>query len=159
MGGLKQRTQGVARQSTAAWWAMGGPCAVVIGMLFLGAVLRTPTDGAQPINAEPDRKRQPIDLAATAAEDAERLAEHLGAWTLQFMMACERQNLDPIVEALDDQPNFFLLRYPATGKDCYRVCWGRFSSKAEAESPRAYPDVLRDVKAIPWATPVENVLP
>ena len=107
----------------------------------------------------PERSRPPVDLAAVADEDARRLATHADAWTLQFLMACERHNLEPIVEALDSQPNFFLLRYPSPDKECYRVCWGHFTSKAEAERPRAYPDALRDVKAIPWATPVSDVLP
>ena len=154
-----KRRKALKAEDPAPWWTVGGPCAVVIGMLLLGAVLRSPADGGQPIDLESDRHHPPIDLVSTAAEDARRLAEDSGAWTLQFLMACERQNLEPIVEALDDQPNFFLLRYPASGKDCYRVCWGRFASKSEAERPRAYPDALRDVKAIPWPTPVASVLP
>jgi hypothetical protein len=128
-------------------------------MLFLGAVLQIPTDGAQPFNSEADRKRQSIDLAATADADAKRLAEHSGAWTLQFMVACERQSLEPIVEALDEQHNFFLLRSRETGEDCYRVCWGWFPSKAEAEGPRAYPDVLNDIGTMGWARRVDDVLP
>lgn len=159
MDGPKQRTAGAARESTAAWWTLGGPCAVVIAMLLLGVVLRSPTDGAQSLNAEPDRKRQPIDLTATAAQDAERLAGHPGAWTLQFMVACERESLEPIVEALDNQHNFFLLRSPDTGKGCYRVCWGWFPSKAEAERSRSYPEVLSDIDAVGWARPVDEVLP
>jgi len=160
MGRSNRKTPRKTSEAAAAtWWTVGGPSAVVLGMLFLGLVLRAPIDSAQQRDSEPERDRQPLDLAATAAEDAERLGHDRGAWTLQFLMACERQNLEPLVVALDDQPNFFLLRYPANGKDCYRVCWGRFPSKAEAERPRAYPDALRDVKAIPWATQVENVLP
>ncbi len=143
----------------AAWWMVGGPCAVVIGMLLFGAVLRSPVNGSQPVGTDNERNRQPVDFAAAAADDARRLAELPGGWTLQFLMACERANLEPIVEALDDQPNFFLLRYPMADKECYRVCWGHFATKAEAERPRAYPDALRDVKAIPWATPVASVLP
>ena len=159
MVGVTQRTPGTVQESGAAWWTVGGPCAVVIGMLFLGAVLSTPTGGGQTLQAEPDRKRQSIDLVATAAEDARRLAEHRGGWTLQFMVACERQSLEPIVEALGDQPNFFLLRSIETGQDCYRICWGWFSSKAEAEGPRGYPDVLNDIDAMGWARPVDDVLP
>ena len=159
MGRVKQRTPGATRESAAVWWTVGGPFAVVIGMLFLGAVLTTPSDSAQPFKAELDHKRQSIDLATTAAEDAARLAQHSGAWTLQFMVACERQSLEPIVEALGEQPNFFLLRSPETGEDCYRVCWGWFQSKAEAEGPRGYPDVLNDIDAMGWARPVDDVLP
>lgn len=134
---------------------------MVIGMLLLGAVLRSPvTGGGQPIDSSADGQHAPIDLAARATADAQRLEQHRGAWTLQFLMACDRRNLEPIVSALDDQPAFFLLRYPATGKECFRVCWGHYESKAEAEHPRAYPDALSEgVKAIPWATPVANVLP
>ena len=146
-------------EPAASWWTIGGPCAVVVSMLLLGMILRAPAGGAQTLNAEPDRKRQPVDLAATAAEDAERLAQHRGAWTLQFMVACERQSLEPIVDELDEQPNFFLLRSPDTGADCYRVCWGWFPSKAEAERRRGYPDVLRDIDGVGWARPVDEVLP
>jgi len=128
-------------------------------MLFLGVALRSPTDGAQTLNAEPDRNRQSINLASTAAEDAERLAQHTGAWTLQFMVACERQSLEPIVEVLDDQPAFFVLRSPDTGEDCYRICWGLFSSKAEADSPRGYPEVLSNIDTMGWARPIGEVLP
>jgi hypothetical protein len=159
MGGSKQRGGRARADPEPAWWTIGGPCAVVVAMLFLGVVLRSPTDGAQTLNAEPDRTRQPIDLAATANEDAERLSLHPGAWTLQFMVACESQSLDPIVEVLDDQPNFFLLHSPDTGNDCYRVCWGWFPSKAEAERPRGYPDVLSDITAMGWARPIGEVLP
>ena len=155
MGGSKQQ----GGQPLAAWWTIGGPCAVVVAMLFLGVVLRSPTDGAQTLGVEPDRNRQPVDLATTASEHAERLAQHPGAWTLQFMVACERQSLEPIVEVLGDQPNFFLLRSPDTGNDCYRVCWGWFASKAEAERPRGYPEVLSDLAAVGWARPVAEVLP
>jgi hypothetical protein len=159
MGGSKQRGGRARAEPEPAWWTIGGPCAVVAAMLFLGGVLRSPTDGAQTLNAEPDRTRQPIDLVATANEDAERLSLHPGAWTLQFMVACERQSLDPIVEVLDDQPNFFLLHSPDAGKDCYRVCWGWFPSEAEAERPRGYPEVLSDIAAMGWARPIGEVLP
>ena len=155
MGGSKQQ----GGQPLTAWWTVGGPCAVVAAMLFLGVVLRYPTDGAQTLGVEPDHNRQPVDLATTATEHAERLAQHPGAWTLQFMVACERQSLVPIVQVLGDQPNFFLLRSPDTGNDCYRVCWGWFSSKAEAERPRSYPEVLSDLAATGWARPVGEVLP
>lgn len=158
MSPARKRSPEKAAES-AAWWTVGVPCAVVLGMLLLGAALRSSADGPQPIDIESDRKGEPIDLFATAAEDARRLAEDPAAWTLQFIMACERQNLEPLVAALDEQPAFFLLPYPAPGKECFRVCWGRFASRAEAERPRTYPDALRDVKAIPWATPVANVLP
>jgi hypothetical protein len=144
---------------SAAWWTVGAPCAVVIGMLLLGAVLRSPADGGQSIEALAVGTRTPVDLAARATEDALRLEEHRQGWTLQFLMACDRRNLEPLVSALDDQPALFLLRYPASERECYRVCWGHYESKAEAEHPRAYPDALSQVKAIPWATPVANVLP
>ena len=155
----KKKQRRADAESLPEWWRVGGPFAVVLAMLLLGAVLKSSADGAEAAAPDTAGDRAPLDLAAVSAEDVSRLAEHPGAWTLQFMMACERANLEPLVEALDDQPNFFLLPYPATGRECYRVCWGHFESKAEAERPRAYPDALRDVKAIPWATPVSNVLP
>ena len=154
-----KRRSASATQPSAAWWTVGGPCAVVIGMLLFGAVLRSPADGSQAIHSAAERNRAPLDFAAIAAEDAQRLAEHGDGWTLQFLMACERQTLEPIVDALNDQHNFFLLRYPSPERECYRICWGRFSSKAEANGPRAYPDALRAVEATPWATPVASVLP
>ena len=159
MGGSRQRNGRDPTEPGPAWWTVTAPCAVVVAMLFLGVTLRSPTDGAQTLGAEPDRNRQPVDLAITATEDAARLAQHPGAWTLQFMVACERQSLEPIVEVLDDQPNFFLLRSPDTGNDCYRVCWGWFASKTEAERPRPYPEVLSDIAATGWARPVGEVLP
>ncbi|NIM00938.1 MAG: hypothetical protein GTN89_08560 [Acidobacteria bacterium] len=138
---------------------MGGPVAVVVSMLFLGIALRTPVDGAQALRQESDRHRAPIDLAVTAAEDAARLARHPDAWTLQFMVGCKRESLEPIAEALDAQPNFFLLDSPDTGEGCYRVCWGVFASKPEAEVRRPFPDVLSDIDTMGWARPVGEVLP
>ncbi len=153
----KQRKQRPANDSPA-WWTVGGPFAVVFAMLFLGVVLRSPTDGGQSLSSEPVRHRQPFDLAMRAADDAARLGEHRGAWTLQFMMACTRENLEPIVEALSEQHSLFLLHYPERGADCYRICWGWFDSKTEAQEPRVYPEVLSDIDA-PLARPIDDVLP
>jgi len=146
-------------EESAAWWTIGGPCAVVIGMLLLGAVLRSPADGSQPVDTVNDGHHDLANLAERSVGDSRRLEGHRDEWTLQFMVACDRRTLEPIVAALDNQPAFFLLRHPGFGGDCYRVCWGTYESKSEAEHPRAYPETLSNVKAIPWALPVANALP
>jgi len=159
MAASNQRKRAAPQEPSPVWWTVGGPFAVVFAMLFLGLVLRAPVGGAQTLDARPDRRGQPIDLAATARKDAERLAEHRNAWTLQFMVGCQRDSLEPIVEALDDQPSFFLLHSPDSGAGCYRVCWGWYPSEAEAERRRSYPDVLSDIDAVGWARRVTEVLP
>jgi len=157
--GTSRQKKKPAVEPDAAWWTVGGPCAVVIAMILLGIGLRAPTGGAQTLDSEPERHREPIDLVSTATDGAQRLEQHRGSWTLQFMVGCERQSLEPIVESLDDQSSFFLLRSPDTGTDCYRVCWGWYASKAEAERPRHYPEVLSSIDTMGWARPVDEVLP
>jgi len=144
---------------TPEWWTVGAPCAIVVSMLLLSALLSGSTTSETKSTAVPEGPTERVDLQQRAADDAARLATDESSWTLQFMMACDENNLRPLVGSLSHDDAFFLLPYPDATRDCYRVFWGRFRSKQDAQRPRAYPAALRNLETTPWPIPLADVLP
>ena len=148
------------RDRQPEWWTVGSPCAIVVAMLLLSAILRPSTDGSPTaVRAAEANSSTRIDLEQRADADRSRIATTPDQWTLQFVMMCDESNLQPLVQVLEGDDAFFLLRYPDPERSCYRVCWGRYDSKQEAQRPQIYPSALRAVEQTPWATPISAVLP
>lgn len=158
MGAMSRKQKKESSQSPE-WWTVGAPCAIVVSMLLLSAVLSGAPTSQATSQAIPERPAETIDLQQRAADDAARLADDSTRWTLQFMMACDENNLRPLVASLEGEGQFFLLPYPDATRDCYRVFWGLYRSKQEAQRPRVYPPALRSLETTPWPIPLADVLP
>ena len=157
MGDMSRNKKSKAN-STPEWWTVGAPCAIVVSMLLLSAILSASTTSEIKAPAVSEGPTEMLDLQQRASADAARLATDELSWTLQFMVACDENNLRPLVASLSLDDDFFLLPYRYDSRDCYRVFWGRFRSKQDAQRPRAYPAALQSLET-PWPIPLADVLP
>jgi len=167
---------------------VGGLVTAVVGTLILGALLEVGTGEAEraelPTTARPDLTPMdpavpevvdfpaseeiahpplaaptPLDrLTDRAAADYERLAGTSG-WTLQFMVACDPDNIAPLHDRLAGNEAFFLLPKLHDDRACFRVLWGRFPDREAAVAASAeVPAVLARVTDRPQPLPVNRVL-
>jgi septal ring-binding cell division protein DamX len=82
-----------------------------------------------------------------------------GRFTLQVAVACAAENVQKAVAAVPAE-EFFVLPVSVKGKDCYRLAWGVFDSRAEAEAARAgLPAYFRQAGATPRVAPLAELLP
>jgi hypothetical protein len=82
-----------------------------------------------------------------------------GRFTLQMAVACATENVQKAVAAVPAE-EFFVLPVTVKGKDCYRLAWGVFDSRAEAEAARAgLPAYFRQAGAAPRVAPLAELLP
>jgi septal ring-binding cell division protein DamX len=139
----------------------GGLLVAVAAILVLGAVLhgqvpapaREPADvpassrvapAAAPLSPPVDIPADvPGDVPAEAADpgdsldararrDRARLAEGPGAWTLQLVVACKEEGVRRFLDGAGGDERLFLLPKDVSGRACFAVTWGTFSSEAEA---------------------------
>lgn len=99
-----------------------------------------------------------LDLARRARRDEQRLARSGGAWTLQFMMACDPANVAPPAKSLAAERDFYLLSKMHDQRACFRLCWGSFASRDLALAANGIPAPLARLAERPQPLPVEQVL-
>lgn len=98
-------------------------------------------------------------LAARTEADSRRLVEEDDAWTLQLMVACDPSNVERAVESLAGDRRLLVLPATIGGRDCYRVCWGPYATRAAAEAGRErLPGAARLLSDTPHPRPVSEVL-
>jgi len=102
-----------------------------------GAATITNTGAATP-PATPDATRAKYDAMAKDAA-----ANTTGAFTVQFELVCETASVTRALR--DGGSSVWITSTSYRGKPCYRVMWGRFATKQEAESAIAsIPASLRE---------------
>ena len=160
-----------------------GVVGIVAGALILGAALRTserPPPGmpqSHPAGAAaiqrtdplpvsgpgveppPAHSADPLDLVARSRDDVTRLSASSGSFTLQFLLACNAENLRPHVRELASDPRLYLLPAPDQGDACYRLCWGLFPSRETARAAGDVPDSLHALTPQPYPREVAEALP
>jgi septal ring-binding cell division protein DamX len=132
----------------------GGLLAAVAAIFVLGAVLhgQVPAPARQPAVAPAAAPLSPpIDipadvpgdvpaeaadsddsLEARARRDRARLAENPEAWTLQLVVACKEEGVRRFLDGAGGDERLFVLPKDVSGRACFAVTWGTFSSEAEA---------------------------
>jgi len=53
-------------------------------------------------------------------------------YTILLEVACQKISVKKAFENIKNKDSFFLIRRKIKGRECYRVCWGRFRSKKDA---------------------------
>jgi septal ring-binding cell division protein DamX len=88
--------------------------------------------------ATPDRHasrtpRPAGSLAARASADLDRMLDSGGSYTLQLMVSCDLDNARNKLDLAGNNPRLYVLPMELDGKDCYRLCWGSYSTRENAE--------------------------
>ena len=183
-GRLRQKKTASAPSDLRRRVQVGGVLGAVLGILLLGAALRTerpvgtPSAVAEPATASsqeaPDEAvaasaaeapataetfvPSPGGLTGRARTDAGRLAGAGGAFTLQFLYACNADNVRSQVETLGADRDFYLLPVEDHGRACYRICWGTFPSKEAARTARNIPPPMAALSQTPQVKSIAGVL-
>jgi hypothetical protein len=78
--------------------------------------------------------------------------------TLQLMIACQEETVRRARAAGGDRGSLFVLPYDLKGRACYRVCWGGYASRADAESAApGLPDGLLAPGSRPVVVPLARL--
>jgi hypothetical protein len=64
-------------------------------------------------------------------------AEDPGRFTMQLMIACQVDTLKSARSSSGDGGSLYFVPFSFKGRDCYRVCWGTYASREEAQAARS----------------------
>ncbi|HEX5044832.1 MAG TPA: hypothetical protein VFV75_18175 [Candidatus Polarisedimenticolaceae bacterium] len=128
----------------------GGLVLAVAAVFVLGAVLHrevpvaapeavdvpAPVAGVvEPLPAAPPAADvAPGGLAERAQADLGRAAADAGAWTLQLVVACQEEGVQRLLGAAAGDERLYVFPREVSGRACWAVTWGTFSSDAEAQA-------------------------
>jgi septal ring-binding cell division protein DamX len=110
----------------------------------IGAI-STPAPAAQPSAAAPARaqssRRAPTGdtLGERAAADRERLLDSGGSYTVQLMVSCDPDNARRVLGLIGGTSRLHVLPVELDGNACYRLCWGSYSTRENAENATDIP--------------------
>lgn len=159
--------------------SFGTLLAAVLGVLLLGAVLRTAVPeadsggGGAPTTSSGVRVAGPraaprqrptvadamLDrLARRAQADAGRLGRASDEWTAQLGLFCDPARVQELFEEFGGLTSFHILPSLHRGAACFRICWGHYRTATEARAARDLPQSLRDIVPSPLPKPVDEVL-
>jgi uncharacterized protein DUF4388 len=102
--------------------------------------------------------------AGQLAEAARGFAAHLraaprGTTSVQLLVACSGETVQKAVANVSS-PELYIVPVRFQGKDCYRLCWGLYTSAPQAASAaRALPDYFRKGGATPRVMTAAELLP
>ncbi|MCP3980379.1 MAG: hypothetical protein GY716_13840 [bacterium] len=114
-----------------------------------------PSPSPTEVRAEP----RPETLVGRARYDAGRLAAAGPGWTLQYLLACDADNVRQVMSRIGEHEQLYLLPGLHAGRSCFRVCWGHFASRDRALAARSIPAPLAALSERPLPRPTEAVLP
>jgi septal ring-binding cell division protein DamX len=160
--------------------------AAVLGVLLLGAVLRTdrPREAAverdlatAPVREDSVRvtaaptaaPRELADeglppsatvnlLAARAATDLERLAAMGSGWTAQLAVLCDRTRVTQLLERFGEHAPFYVLPSLQGDSACFRICWNRYTEREAAQRAADLPPALREIESRPLPKAISEVV-
>jgi len=174
-----------SREDWSRILAFAGLAASVLGVLLVGAILRTevPLNAAEPIPAAPGlfSERRPIEpvtaersaptepepsgsilgdpLERRAVADLERLAGDPSGWTAQLAVLCDSERAAALVAGFGEYESFHVLPSYHREQDCYRICWNRYDTIEDARRAGDLPAGLRALEPRPLPKPITEVLP
>jgi septal ring-binding cell division protein DamX len=152
----------------------------VIGVLTLGALMRTPGPAPppRPVSAPvaavggsllsrpapgrhtlpPRRKAPAARLAARVATDIERLADEADGWTAQIAVLCDAGRAAELIDRFGNHEALYILPSLHGDAACYRLCWNRYATRAAAKAAHDLPAGLRAVEPSPLPKSLAEVL-
>ena len=125
-----------------------------------------------PTTAAPARASGPVSLAqarallrqgqlsqAARGFEANVKGAPSGTLSVQLLVACAPETVQKAVDGVRSD-ELFILPVHYKGRDCFRMCWGLYSTPAKAASAvRALPEYFRVGGAAPKVQPVASLLP
>ncbi|HET9314509.1 MAG TPA: DUF4388 domain-containing protein, partial [Vicinamibacteria bacterium] len=82
-----------------------------------------------------------------------------GTLSVQLLVACAPETVQKALDGVQSE-ELFILPVHYNGRDCFRMCWGLYSTPAKANSAmRGLPDYFRVGGAKPKVIPVVSLLP
>jgi hypothetical protein len=82
-----------------------------------------------------------------------------GALSVQLLVACSADTVQKAVATIQS-PELYILPVNYKGRDCFRLCWGLYTSSDQADSAvRALPDYFRRGGATPRVMRASELLP
>ncbi|MCX7830323.1 MAG: hypothetical protein N2445_04610, partial [Acidobacteria bacterium] len=75
--------------------------------------------------------------------------------TIAIMLACEKDSITKAFAESNNSKELIIFPYNFKGKSCFRVIWGYYNSKGEAEEAfNSIPKVFKDsgAKVVPFET-------
>ena len=128
-----------------------------------------PDETGPPLPRQSDPGGTPVDLplleteldrmARRSSHDVARLASMADGWTAQIGVFCDPSRVARLVEGFGDQPALFVLPSYHADQPCFRICWNRYSARADALRARDLPAPLRGLlSGDPLPRPVTEVL-
>jgi hypothetical protein len=174
-----------SREDWSRILAFAGLAASVLGILLVGAVLRTevPLNAAEPRLPAPGipSESRPIEpatadrAAATPSEppgsivddpleqravaDLEKLAGDPSGWTAQLAVLCDTEHAATLVSRFGEHESFHVLPSYHREQACYRICWSRYDTLEAARRANDLPAGLRALEARPLPKSITEVLP
>ena len=121
----------------------GGLLLAVAAVFVLGAVLHreVPLSAPEPMDVPasvaapmlpPAPENAPPGLARRVRTDLRRASENPQAWTLQLLVACQEEGVQRLLDAGPGDDRLYVLPREVSGRPCWAVTWGTFSSEAAA---------------------------
>jgi len=83
-----------------------------------------------------------VGLDERARHDYDRLTGMSDRWTWQLMVSCDRENSLRHVKAIGWADDLYVLPTELKGRNCYRLCWGLYDDREQAESDAGLPPYL-----------------
>jgi septal ring-binding cell division protein DamX len=185
---LKARHRNSRFQDVSDLLSVGILVGAVLAILIAGAAFKiddpAPADDATPSQAESDyevidvdpslpAEAEPVaqlspapdvvameqrDVVQRSISDVDRLIASSGGWTLQFMTTRLTESAETIMQQLGDQHRLYILPHRIDGEPHYRICWGNFSSRADAVATTEIPAVLRALTSEPIPRNIGDLL-
>lgn len=147
--------------------SFGTLLAAVVGVLLLGAVLRTdlPETDAGAATTDPPLQHRPqlhdeeLDgLAQRLQDDVARLRRVSDEWTTQLGLFCDPLRARELFDRFGDLAAFHILPSLHGDRACYRICWGQYGTAAEAKAARDLPQSVREILPAPLPKLVAEIL-
>ncbi len=178
------RMSGTAPAPPPTTMAQGQPTASTVGTVPVASVPTqvavatptTPTQAAAPTPGSPMpapvRTNEPLSLAqarslmrqgqlpqAARGFQTNVKSAPSGTLSVQLLVACAPETVQKAVDGVRSD-ELFILPVNYKGRDCFRMCWGLYTSPAKATSAlRALPEYFRVGGATPKVLPVATLLP
>jgi hypothetical protein len=152
---------------TTAPAVTAGPPVTTASPVASGSVAPTPppvtptTSGSGPVSLAQARtlmRQGQLPLAARGFQTNVKGAPS-GTLSVQLLVACAPETVQKAVDGVSSD-ELFILPVNYKGRDCFRMCWGLYSTPAKATSAmRSLPEYFRVGGATPKVLPVASLLP
>lgn len=88
----------------------------------------------EPASGDPSASMRAGDYPAAASGFRKVYSSKKGGYTIALMIACEKETIEKSYAGAGQSPDFIIFPHNFKGRGCYRVIWGYYQTKGEAEA-------------------------